>query len=346
MKPPHSPTHSALIDEDASLWVMRLDRGLTPGEQDSYLQWLAADPRRAQAMAKFGHTWSSFDRLGGFQSTIEAVPDPDLLRPRWNRRAGNSRRILWAALPLAAAAAVAVVLSLRQSPPVEIHEPTTPKLTGMTPLPPIEERTLEDGSVLRLNRGAAITVNYTATERQIRLERGEASFKVTKDPSRPFVVMTAGVAVRAVGTEFNVHLGAREVDVIVTEGSVALAGGATGPAGELPTVGAGQRALVALGLPGRSPVVTTPPAEELSRRLAWQPRLLTFNDEPLAVILGEFNRHNPVTLRLDDASSPDLRLSARFRSDNVQGFLRLLESEFRVHARARANGEIVLQVGR
>ena len=45
-------------------------------------------------------------------------------------------------------------------------------------------------------------------------------------------------------------------------------------------------------------------------------------------------------------SLQDLRLSMRFRSDNVQGFLRLLESEFRVRAQAQANGEIVLRVRR
>ena len=39
-------------DERAADWLIRRDRGLTPGEQDDYLQWLAADPRHGDAFAR------------------------------------------------------------------------------------------------------------------------------------------------------------------------------------------------------------------------------------------------------------------------------------------------------
>ena len=47
------------------------------------------------------------------------------------------------------------------------------------------------------------------------LERGEAYFKVTKDPARPFVVEANAFAVRAVGTEFAVAHRKRELIVTV-----------------------------------------------------------------------------------------------------------------------------------
>jgi transmembrane sensor len=222
---------------------------------------------------------------------------------------------------------------------------------------------------------------------------------VTKDPVRPFIVMAAGVAVRAVGTAFNVKLDSTAVEVLVTEGMVAVAtedrrwttddggqraevsgqksevsGDGTGErkraadekgglavapvvsaSGFRPLtsdlrpltsgvfVSAGQRAVVPLEAAGGPPKVSTPPPEEVARRLAWQPRLLTFTDEPLSEILAAFNRHNPVALRLDDPALAELRLSVRFRSDNVPGFLRLLESEFRVRAQQQSAGEIVLR---
>lgn len=343
MNLPESVQRSALINEEAAHWVMRLDRGLTPAEQDSYLQWLAGDPRRGQAMARLGHIWDSFDRLAGLQTAVEAVADPDLLRPHEKGRARRVRWGRWAAIPLAAAAAIAVVGFIHQRVPLETREAVVAPVSEMASLAPIEERVLEDGSVLRLNRGAIVTVDYTGTERRLRLERGEASFKVTKNPARPFVVHAAGVAVRALGTEFNVQLGEHAVDVIVTEGIVALVDSSAPEVQDAATVLAGQRALIPIERAAGKPAVTTPPAEELSRRLGWQPRLLTFNDEPLAVIVGEFNRHNPVRLRFDDPSLENLRLSMRFRSDNVQGFLRLLESEFRVHAEVQSNGAIVLR---
>jgi transmembrane sensor len=251
--------------------------------------------------------------------------------------------VAWAAATPLLAASLAVMFALRHEEPTRAREPLPATVAGFVSLAPIEERTLEDGSVLRLNRGAVVTVHYTATERRLRLKKGEASFKVAEDPARPFVVETTGVAVRAVGTEFNVQLGDRAIDIIVTEGTVALVPASGSTDASPSTVSAGQRALVPIEPAAPRATVSTPPPEELSRRLAWQPRLLTFNDEPLAVILGEFNRHNPVTLRLDDPGLQELRLSARFRSDNVQGFLRLLESEFRVRSHAQGNGEVVLR---
>ena len=63
-----------------------------------------------------------------------------------------------------------------------------------------ESRALDDGTVVELNGGAEIEVQFTAAERRLRLVRGEAHFQVAKNPLRPFVVEAGGVAVRAVGT--------------------------------------------------------------------------------------------------------------------------------------------------
>jgi len=375
----------------AAEWVMRLDRGLSPAEQDEYLHWLAADARHGEAMARYRRTWEAFDRLAGLQASVEAVPDPDLLRPRDR----SARRWLgWVTVPLAAAAALAVIHWTREPAATPRPPVSSPAVAESLQLTPIKERTLVDGSTIRLNRGAQVAVEFSPAERRVRLERGEAAFEVAKDAARPFVVVAGGVAVRAVGTAFNVRLDSIAVEVLVTAGLVSVAPGegqrttehgaltmdhgpqttdhrapttdrgertkATEPLTsdlrsltsdfQPPTSGtlvsAGQRVVVSLATAGESPRVSTPSPEELVRRLAWQPRLLTFSDEPLAVILEAFNRHNPVTLRIDDPALQELRLSARFRSDNVPGFLRLLESEFRVRAQPEGDGEIVLRTAR
>jgi ferric-dicitrate binding protein FerR (iron transport regulator) len=104
--------------------------------------------------------------------------------------------------------------------------------------------------------------------------------------------------------------------------------------------------MIAFGSSAEPPIVSTPPAEEFARRLAWLPRVLTFTDDPLPLILNEFGRHNSIVLRIDDRALQDLRLTARFRSDNVPGFLRLLESDYGVRVQHPASGEIVLQSAR
>jgi transmembrane sensor len=64
---------------------------------------------------------------------------------------------------------------------------------------------LPDGSVVILNSGSRLSYNkdFGIKNRQIHLE-GEAYFDVTKNPSMPMIVSTAAVAVKVLGTTFNV----------------------------------------------------------------------------------------------------------------------------------------------
>ena len=327
----------------AAGWVMRQDRGLSPGEQDEFLLWLAADPSHGEAMARHRRAWENFDRLAGLHASVPAVPDPDLLAPRTRARPQRAwRRLAGLALPLAAVATILLVVANRSMP---VAVTSADASLAAAQLTPIEERTLEDGSTIRLNRGATLQVAFTPDERRVRLERGEADFAVAKDSARAFVVESGGVKIRAVGTAFNVRLTEHAIEVIVTEGVVALARGGSGDDGVWPTLAAGERALVPRGA-GGAPVVGKLSQEEIDRRLAWQPRLLGFTDESLATILNEFNRHNPVVLRVADPALRELRLTVRFRSDNVSGFLRLLAADFGVRSEPDGGGEIVLRAAR
>jgi transmembrane sensor len=346
MKPPPSESSTAA---HAAEWVMRHDRGLTPAEQDRYLQWLAADPRHAAEMARLRGTWEAFDRLAGIQANLPAAPDPDLFATASTTGTvvRTRPRVWWLAGPLAAAAALMLLLWPADRSPVAPISPPPANATTIIQLPLITQRELDDGSIVQLNRGAEIRLEFTPAERRVRLIRGEAAFEVAKDSARPFIVITGGVSTRAVGTAFNVRLAADAVEVIVTEGVVAVADAASTAAVPPANLGAGEsiRVPIAAGL-GR-PAVVPLAAADLDRRLAWHPRLLTFNDQPLAVIVNEFNRHNPVALHLADPALRELRLTVRFRSDNVEGFLRLLASDFGVRAAAGGGPEITLHaVGR
>jgi transmembrane sensor len=339
MKP--APSENRDPADVAASWVMRHDRGLSPAEQDEFLQWLAADPCNGEAMARHRRAWENFDRLAGLHASVPAVPDPDLLAPR-ARPQRTWRRLAWWAVPLAAAAAIMLVVANRSGPvPVTSADASL----AAAQLTPIEERTLEDGSTIRLNRGATVHVAFTPDERRVRLERGEADFAVAKDSARAFVVESGGIKIRAIGTAFNVRLTEHAIEVIVTEGVVALARGDAGAAGDWPALSAGERALVPRAA-SAAPAVGQLSKEELDRRLAWQPRLLGFADESLTTIVNEFNRHNPVVLRVADPALRELRLTVRFRSDNVSGFLRLLAADFGVRSEPGADGEIVLRSAR
>ena len=251
------------------------------------------------------------------------------------------RRWRW---PLAAAAAVALSVATYHFGTLSAPQPLAPGT-----------RVLADGTVVELNGAAVIVSDYTATERRVRLERGEAHFTVTKDAARPFTVTAAGVAVRAVGTAFNVRLAGAAVEVLVTEGQVRLqpppapiAPGSTGPAQPAPpatpehTLAARQRAVVATASPSAAPEIATLTPGEIARVLAWQHRLLDFTATPLGDIVAAFNRRNATQLVLADPGLAALRVSASLRSDNVFGFVKLLETGFAVRAERRGESEILL----
>lgn len=327
------------IRQAAAEWVLRQDRGLTAEEQDEFSQWLAVDRRHRAALAEHRWGWEEMDRLIGIQTTVHALPDPDLLAPRRQRLAPALR--FGAVLGLAAAL-ILTALFFWRAPTAEQVQAVDAKQLAL-----IEQRTLEDGSVVLLNRGAEVSVRFTPAERRVTLVHGEANFQVAKNAHRPFIVSAAGVDVRAVGTAFNVRLGQSAVEVLVTEGRVEVAPPAEGghneaPGRLAPVLEAGQRTVVSLRQDGAAPRVATLSSSELQTRLAWQPRLLDFTDAPLGDIVAEFNRRNVVRLTLADPTLQDLRLSATFRSDNVEGFVRLMESDFSMKVEWRA-GEIVLR---
>lgn len=344
-----SPPTAATAARDAALWTLRCDRGLSATEQDELSQWLAADPQHRAALGEHRWGWDELDRLAGLQTSVHAIPDPDLLAPPKARVRGVLLRFV---APIAlAAAAVTLGLFLWQA-----RAPLVPTAAPVRSLALIEQRELSDGSVIELNRGAIVTEHFTSTERRVRLQRGEAHFKVAKDAARPFFVEAGGVAVRAVGTAFNVRLDSASVEVLVTEGRVKLEtataavlapvadeGSRPGPVAPEPTfLGAGERTVVSLAPAAPAPQVAPVPPAEIEARLAWQPRLLDFTSAPLPEIVAEFNRRNPVRLILGDAALAEMRLSATLRSDNLEGFVRLMASDFGLSAEWRGDDQIVL----
>jgi len=218
-------------------------------------------------------------------------------------------------------------------------------------------RVLPDGSVIELNRHAVVAVDYSPTTRRVRLEKGEVHFTVEKDPTRPFIVSARGIDVRAVGTAFNVRMDGAVVEVLVTEGKVRVdAAPAVPPSaatpGELqsmePLVAqleARQRAILSIASASIPPQIATLTDGEIKRVLAWQHRLLEFNARPLAEVVAEFNKRNMVQIVLVDVDLSAVPVTAAVRSDNVEGFVRLMQTGFAgfsVRVEREGDGEIFL----
>lgn len=342
-------TDAERIEREAAAWMLARDRGLTAAEQDRFSEWLAADPRHAGALARQRRTWQRLDGLAEWRPEHSARPNPDLLAPPLRRKVVRFAPV---AVTLAAAAAVMLTWALWTSGQRAASQAAT-KVAGtiqVTPAP--NQRVLADGTIVELNQGAELEVSFSSGERRVTLERGEAHFAVTKDETWPFVVRARGVDVRAVGTAFNVRVATATVEVLVTEGRVRLetqrapgAGALGESAATVPVLEVRQRAVVPIseGVGPTAAEIATLTAGEVERVLAWQHRLLDFTAMPLHQVVAEFNRRNVVQLVVIDPELAAEKITATFRSDNLDGFVRLLEVGFGAKAEKRGETELLLR---
>jgi transmembrane sensor len=337
----------AAIEDTAVDWAIRRAAGLTATETAELLRWLEADPRRAVALSAAEKTAGLLRRpreTGAAEMVLRE------LRARQTTRRTRRRVIAWTGAGLAAAASVAFVFlqNFRASRPETSAAPITVVVRP-------DRQTLPDGSVVHLNAGAEIRVAFTPGRRSVELLRGEALFSVTSDPARPFVVAAAGVEVRAVGTEFSVRHASADVDVLVTEGRVAVArnvGVLPEPDAASIPFAAVEPIYVAAGSRVSMPVVDVIPAaipvqqvtlQEMASALAWRDRRVEFTGTPLSEAVALFNGENRTQVTFADPSLASVRISGVFWKDDPEAFAKLLEMSLGVSVERPSPDRIVLR---
>ena len=329
------------IDREAAEWVAKRVKGFSPKEQDAFFDWLATDPRHSDWYGRHMKTWKQLDQLAQWKPEHSKRPNQDLLKY-------HMTRTRWAWLGgIAAALALmgAFWFTFSVSPPDDMET-----FSGNLVANSYESHVLPDGSIVELNRGAALKVDYTPEMRRVELVSSEAHFDVAKNLHRPFVVRAGGVDFRAVGTAFNVKLTGDSVELLVTEGRVQMSvldsiadQGSPELSHYTREVVAGQRTVAPL-------VEDTPIAEvaeisalEARELLAWKPELLDFDDVPLSEVVEEFNRRNTVQLEFLDPEIGDEPIVASFHTTNVNHFVELLEWTFDVKSERIGEDRVVLR---
>jgi transmembrane sensor len=223
-----------------------------------------------------------------------------------------------------------------------------------------EKRVLPDGTSVELKVGAEIAVAFTDALRRVTLLRGEAHFQVAKNERWPFAVDAGGVQVRAVGTAFSVQREAATVEVVVTEGRVAVEKPVAEPPGaevspsveravpvtvsSIAYADAGQRVVLSVETATEAPAVVAVSAEEIAERLAWRAPRVEFTGTPLAEAVAMMNRSvgtqsGALQLVIDPASASLAKepISGIFRADNTETFVRMLELSLNVQVERRGN---------
>ena len=192
---------------------------------------------------------------------------------------------------------------------------------------------LADGSVVTLNTGGQLVVDYGGRSRRILLGRGEAYFEVAADPERPFTVDLGTHAVTAIGTAFNVRKDPERYQVAVIEGAVAIHEAIEDLPAASPLVSAdattsGPR-LVEAGWVAEFDVsggnLTAFQPESMDRYLDWRSGLLSFDNVPLSQVVQELNRYSRRKILIEDASVMELRVVTAIHIQDIDTALAALE---------------------
>lgn len=183
-----------------------LHRSSGPKETSLLWEWLwQLDLPAAQSAAgQQERLWQAISR-----ETITAAPK------RWYL---YRRPLLAVAALLLCLIAIGWLLLKRPVPPVQNYVVSSDAQH-------IKSIDLPDGSTIILNHSSTVSwsADYNHKERKVILT-GEGYFKVATDGARPFIVQSAGLETRVLGTTFNIEArkGATQIRIALATGKIAV----------------------------------------------------------------------------------------------------------------------------
>jgi transmembrane sensor len=321
----HDDNATQSVSDQAAEWFIRLkDRDLSAAERRRYVRWLKQSPNH---IAEFMRTCRMYGRVKRAKVPT-LLPEEDAsnvipliqreslpsAEPQPGRFASGKLRFAAAACCLALVAVIASIVFSSNTIETRASEWRTVRLA--------------DGSTVSVGPNTLMQVDYSKGTRRINLQRGEAMFKVSKDPSRPFIVNAGGAIARAVGTRFGVERREDRIRVTVAEGKVAVVRGDQAAALEHAVDLSVATALVAdegLEIPLNAPTVPLHVEKVNSAHaLAWANGQLILQTETVGEAVEEFNRRNRLQLRVDDPMIASWHLCCVFDAADPEAFAKLI----------------------
>ena len=211
------------IEEEAVNWLIKLDSESSPSRQDlrELTEWLSRSPAHRQELKSLNAFWGN-QVLTELMVPLGKSSQPSLsslfigLTRRWHYSGVIIKTSVTAAI---ATATLAIAFSLLLLP-AAIDSTNGLYVTAVGQQQSLQ---LADGSTVQLNTNSQVKVEYNQGYRNIHLLQGQAYFEVAKDPEHPFRVYAGNGRVQALGTAFTLYLQDSSLNVLVTEGKIALA---------------------------------------------------------------------------------------------------------------------------
>src|ERR1700675_959301 len=325
-------------EREAGDWFARMNADeVTAEDRARFEAWVGAHPGNAKVYAEMSKTWQELVTSGPlvravyFGQVMNAASAPAAMRGRW-------------AVAAVAASIGAIALGIGWHLYQQKEETRFQTAIGEQ-----AAVALPDGSSFDLNNDSRIQLDYSQRQRVIRLERGEAFFKVAHDTQRPFWVHAGNAWVRAVGTAFNVYIRPTGGEGTVSEGTVKVVNAAPNESPPSDAAIGSSAAAVTAGeqadVRGRAEGIHELNLGQLKHLLSWRNSSLYFQDQPLGDVINELMRYTTQKIELDDEALRQLPVGGTFRTspDGVEALLALLHDGFGTTIRRDGHGHVYIE---
>ncbi len=183
---------------------------------------------------------------------------------------------------------------------------------------------LSDSTLVWLNSGSSLRypIEFNDKNRTVFL-KGEAYFEVESDVSRPFIVRTSTIEVKATGTKFNVQ----EYDlnpiteVTLVSGKIFVNESDNKNNPQLISELNPDQHLDYCKQTGEKYIIN----DDTYRFIAWKDGKLIFRNEPLDAVLNKLSMMFNVDIELQGEELRDYRYHATFQDESLEEILKLLK---------------------
>lgn len=344
------PGSQSKSSQEAAEWVARLGNGLNSEQEAVFAEWLNKNEQNHREFSELAKLWDSMDALSRL---ARMFPESEIKRVKT-----SSGRGWLIAASVFLAAGIASWFAMSSLPGADEHVAavdSTTELILRTEIGEQSNHTLADGTFIVLNTDSEVAIDFTESNRLLRLERGEIHLKVAHDPTRPLGVIIGDKVVQAVGTEFNLEISSdQSIELVVTDGLVMVGivrpdvddNESAGPlvldqnfamvaAGQEVTIEADERDIDTIEAEDIE-------SENISVKLSWREGNLIFRGESLEEAVEEVGRYTAVEFVFLDEAAKKVRVAGLYKAGDVEGLLAALRAHFNISYEWQGDDRIIL----
>lgn len=183
---------------------------------------------------------------------------------------------------------------------------------------------LADGSQVWLNAGSKIRYpkDFSGTRTREIYLAGEAFFDIATNEEKPFIVHAGGLAIKVLGTTFNVRSYEKDriVETTLVEGKVSIESVHDDSVFQL-TLLPNQQALFR-----KDKGTLAMDTVKTENYIAWKNGWMIFDDKPFSFIKETMERWYDVSIHMEDETSLSCTYSARFKDKSLQEVLEIFRN--------------------